>query len=100
MQNTMIAGMAPPVMQPGMQPVMQPGMGPGGYPQAPPNAGGGAPKTVMIAPSERIVSVAATSGAVSRPAAGGNTGASTTFWIISLLMGVAIGAIAYVIVLQ
>ena len=103
-QKTIVAGMAPPIMggqmmQPGMQPGMQPpGMGPGGYPQAPQS---GPNKTVMLQPSEGVVSVARTGQAV--PAAGTgmiHQGASTLFWVISLIIGVAVGALAYVIVLQ
>ncbi len=118
-QKTIVAGMAPPIMggqmmqqpggmqptmmpgmqQPGVPPGMQqpPGMGPGGYPQAPQ---GGPNKTVMLQPSEGVVSVART-GPV-QPAGTGaiHQGASTLFWIISLIIGVAVGALAYVIVLQ
>ena len=123
MQKTIVAGMAPPIvggqmMQPGMQPGMQgmqpmqggmppgmqqpgmqqPGMGPGGYPQAPQ---GGPNKTVMLQPSEGVVSVARTGQAV-QPAGTGmiHQGASTLFWVVSLIIGVAVGALAYVIVLQ
>ncbi len=114
-QKTIVAGMAPQIMggqmmQPGMQPSMHPGqpgmppgmqqppgMGPGGYPQAPQ---GGPNKTVMLQPSEGVVSVART-GPV-QPAGTGmiHQGASTLFWVISLIIGVAVGALAYVIVLQ
>ena len=119
-QKTIVAGMAPPfvggqMMQPGMQPGMQPmqggmppgmqqpgmqppGIGPGGYPQAPQ---GGPNKTVMLQPSEGVVSVARTGQAV-QPAGTGmiHQGASTLFWVVSLIIGVAVGALAYVIVLQ
>jgi hypothetical protein len=47
------------------------------------------------------VSVARTGHAV--PQVGGGAiqqGASTLFWIVSLVIGVAVGALAYVIVLQ
>jgi len=117
MQKTIVAGMAPPIVpgqmppgmgQPGMPPGMggqppmggPPGMGPGGYPQAP----GGAPgpnKTVMLQPSEGVVSVART-GAPLQPAGNGaiQQGATPLFWIVSMIVGIAIGALAYVIVLQ
>jgi hypothetical protein len=73
-------------------------MPPGGPPQ------GGTNKTVMLQPSEGVVSVARTPGQAV-PAAGPmglgiQQGASTVFWIVSLLIGVAVGALAYVIVLQ
>ncbi|HWU90012.1 MAG TPA: hypothetical protein VN253_22270, partial [Kofleriaceae bacterium] len=93
-QKTMIAGMAPPIGGPGM---MQTGMPPGG--QAPP--GSGPNKTVMLQGSEGIVSVARTGQAVQPAGPGaGQEGASTLFWIVSLTIGVAVGALAYVIVLQ
>jgi hypothetical protein len=50
-------------------------------------------KTVMLQSSEGVVSIAR--GQVAPP-----TGASTAFWIVSLLVGVALGVLAYVIVLQ
>jgi len=114
MQKTIVAGMAPPIM--GGQ-LMQPGQGaPGGHPggpmmppgyppmpQMPPGgaAASGPNKTVMLQPSEGVVSVAATGQAV-QPAGTGaiQHGASTLFWIVSLVIGVAVGALAYVIVLQ
>jgi hypothetical protein len=88
-------------MQPGQ---MQPGQMPG-YPGQSPQMGGapssGPNKTVMLAPSDGVVSVARTGHAV--PPVGGGAiqqGASTLFWIVSLVIGVAVGALAYVIVLQ
>ncbi|MCW5808387.1 MAG: protein kinase [Deltaproteobacteria bacterium] len=115
MQKTIVAGMAPPIVQGQM---MQPGM-PGMQPNAihpnaatmPQGIGGpgqqqqqqqGPNKTVMLQPSEGVVSVARTNQPI-QPAAGGETvqqGASTLFWIVSLFIGIAIGALAYVIVLQ
>jgi len=96
----MQGGMPPGMQQPGMQQpgMQQPGMGPGGYPQAPQ---GGPNKTVMLQPSEGVVSVARTGQAV-QPAGTGmiHQGASTLFWVVSLIIGVAVGALAYVIVLQ
>jgi hypothetical protein len=84
---------------------------PGGPP--PPNfptgPGGQAPnKTVMLQPSEGVVSVAASGHAVQPAGMPGQSlgappvaqGASTLFWIVSLVIGVAVGALAYVVVLQ
>jgi eukaryotic-like serine/threonine-protein kinase len=116
MQKTIVAGMAPPIM--GGQ-LMPPGPGgpggpggpanpmmPPGYPPMPQMPPGGTPssgpnKTVMLQPSEGVVSVARTGQAV-QPAGTGpiQQGASTLFWIVSLVIGVAVGALAYVIVLQ
>ncbi|MBA3818558.1 MAG: protein kinase [Deltaproteobacteria bacterium] len=103
MQKTIVAGMVPPnlgqmMQQPGMYPGMQPGMQQPGMGMPP----GGAPnKTVMLQPSEGVVSVARTGQAV-QPASTGilQQGASTAFWIISLIIGIAVGVLAYVVVLQ
>ena len=126
MQKTIVAGMAPPMMggqlqgmqphgmqphgmpqpgmpQPGMpQPGMpQPGMSPGGSGGYPPQPQGGPNKTVMLQPSDGVVSVARTGQAL-QPAGTGmiQEGATTLFWIVSLIIGIAVGALAYVIVLQ
>jgi serine/threonine-protein kinase len=119
MQKTIVAGMAPPIvggqmmqqpgqMQPGqMQPgQMQPGqmspsMMPGGSTLPGQGGPGGAQKTMMLQPSEGIVSMARTGQAV-QPAGTGMImqGASTMFWIVSLVIGIAVGALAYVVVLQ
>jgi eukaryotic-like serine/threonine-protein kinase len=116
MQKTIVAGMAPPIaggqMMGGMQPTMpgQGGMPMGGMGGMQPMGGmpmGGQPmgapnKTVMLQPSEGVVSVARTGQAL-QPATGGGMmqqGASTAFWIVSLFMGLAIGVLAYLIVLQ
>jgi hypothetical protein len=118
----MIAGQAPPIqmpagvqvpgMPPGMQPggFPQPGMQPGGFPPPgmqpggfPPPGAPGAPgpnKTVALQPSEGVVSIARTGGQPLQPASGMQQGATPLFWFMSLLIGVALGAIAYVIVLQ
>jgi eukaryotic-like serine/threonine-protein kinase len=116
-QKTIVAGMAPPIggpgmpggMQgmpggPGMMPGMPGGMQPGGMPGMPGGPGGaaGAPgggKTMMLQPSEGIVSVARTGQAV-QPAGTSmiQQGATPLFWAVSLLVGVAVGALAYVIV--
>jgi len=116
MQKTMVAGMAPPIGGPGMMqtgmpagmpqpgmpggmpPGMQPGMGmpnaPGGAPGAP-----GANKTMLLQPSEGVVSVARSGHAVQPAGPGGmQEGASTLFWAVSLVVGIAVGTIAYVIV--
>jgi hypothetical protein len=112
-QKTIVAGMAPPILngqmvqQPG-QPGQQPGnpygnpMMPSGYPPGPGGSGAQGPnKTVMLQPSEGVISVARTGQAV-QPAGTGavQQGASTLFWIVSLVIGVAVGALGYVIVLQ
>jgi hypothetical protein len=119
-QKTIVAGVAPPGMgnyggmqQPGMQPgyggMQQPGMQPQGTPQngafgQQPTGGGPQPqKTMMLQPSDGVVSVARAGGAV-QPAMGGAPqiiqGASPVFWIVSLFTGIAVGVLAYVIVLQ
>jgi hypothetical protein len=123
MQKTIVAGMAPPIGGPGMMqtgmppsggmpgmapPGGMPGMAPpGGMPgMAPPGgmpgagpAASGPNKTMMLQPSEGIVSVARTGQAV-QPASTGviQQGASPLFWAVSLLIGVAVGALAYVVV--
>ena len=112
-QKTIVAGMAPPMMggqmmQPGMQPGM-PGMpgAPGMMPQGTPNAGmppqGGPNKTVMLQPSEGVVSVARSGGHGVQAAGAGPMvvqGASTLYWIVCLVAGIAVGVLGYVIVLQ
>jgi hypothetical protein len=105
MQKTIVAGMAPQIQngqfmpQPGMQ--QQPGMM-----QQPQQ---GANKTILLQPTDGIVSVAAAGGPVSAQPMGGMQagtqgqviqGASTLFWIVSLVIGIAVGALAYAIVLQ
>jgi eukaryotic-like serine/threonine-protein kinase len=107
-QKTIVAGMAPPIvngqmMQPGQNPYGNPMM-PTGYPPTPGPQGQGGPgpnKTVMLQPSEGVISVARSGHAV--PIAGSGSpqqGASTLFWIVSLVIGIAVGALGYVIVLQ
>jgi hypothetical protein len=110
MQKTIVAGMAPPIIGGQMmQSPMQPGMAPQGTPGGgfPPQHGApssGPNKTVMLQPSEGVVSVARAGGAVAAavpgmPMAGAlQQGASTLFWIVSLATGVAVGVIAYLIV--
>jgi hypothetical protein len=102
MQKTIVAGLAPPMMNgPGqMLPQQQPMMPPGGYPQQGQPASSGPNKTVLLQPSDGVVSVARTGGAL-QPAGGKiSEGASPLFWIICLIMGVGVGVLAYVIVLQ
>ncbi len=86
---------------------MPPGMGgpPGMRPQGSPPGGSQPQKTMMLQDSEGVVSVAQRgpipqgghAGFAPAPTAGG---ASAMFWILSLLIGVALGALAYIIVLQ
>jgi len=111
MQKTIVAAPAPQIVngqlvQPnGMPNGMQPHNGM--QPSFPPPAGSSPNKTVMLQPSEGVVSVASMSGQ-SLPAAGvgqampqpGPEGVLTLFWIVSLVIGVAVGALAYVVVLQ
>jgi hypothetical protein len=124
-QKTIVAGIAPPIMggqmmQPGMQPGMpgmQPGMPgmqppgmmpqgtPGGFPPTPTPTGapGGAQKTVMLQPSDGVVSVARSGGGAVQTAGAGPQviqGASTLYWIVCLFIGITVGVLAYVIVLQ
>ncbi|CAN5705657.1 hypothetical protein BH11MYX2_BH11MYX2_27940 [soil metagenome] len=124
MQKTIVAGLAPqipnpgalpPGMTPGMVPgMMQPGMPPGmnqgmhqgmnqGMHQGMqpemggPGMGPGPNKTVAMAPSDGVISMA---GPRSMQQQVGQQGASGLFWFISLLVGVGVGVLAYVIVLQ
>jgi serine/threonine-protein kinase len=102
MQKTIVAGMAPPIGPMGT------GGAPPSFPGQPgPIAGGGPPaqgpnKTVLLQPSEGIVSLAQSGGAMPqspgfRPV---SEGASALFWIVSLMTGIAVGALAYLIVAQ
>jgi hypothetical protein len=79
----------------GGAPPMGPPMGmPGGMP----GSGGGPAKTVMLQSSEGLVSVATTGGTVPNAASGG--GASALFWIMSMVIGIGLGVLGYVIWLQ
>jgi len=113
MQKTIVAGIAPsmpggqmqmpggmPGMQPGMQPMQPPGMQPPGM-QPPGGIQQPANKTVALQSTEGIVSIARTGQAI-QPAGTGaiQQGASTLFWIMSMIIGIAIGALAYVVVRQ
>ncbi|HEY1611594.1 MAG TPA: serine/threonine-protein kinase [Paraburkholderia sp.] len=98
MQKTIVAGMAPQIV--GGQIVGPPGQMPMQQMQPMQQPGGGN-KTVMLQPTDGIVSVARQSGAVSQQGMHApDMGATPLFWVISLLIGVAIGVVAYVIVLQ
>ena len=96
-------GMPPGAMPPGAMPPgagMPPGMGmgmPGAQPGGPP--GSGPNKTMLLQPTEGIVSVARIGGAV-QPAGTGafQEGATPLFWAVSLAVGIAVGALAYAIV--
>jgi serine/threonine-protein kinase len=100
MQKTIVAGMAPAIM--GGQMMPQPGMAPQGTPQGgfPPQQQqpGGPNKTVMIQPTEGVVSVAARSGFSAGVQALQQQGASTTYWIVCLVTGILVGVLGYVIV--
>ena len=103
-QKTMVAGMAPQIPGQGMQQpgMMQPGMQGGMQPPGMQPPGGGSPnKTIMLQPSEGVVSVARTGSAL-QPVTEGATshGATPLFWVVSLLIGIAAGAGAYLAYLQ
>src|SRR4029079_1592335 len=87
MQKTIVAMAAPQLGQ------MQPGQSPPRYPpmnSMEPNAAHRPNKTVMLQGSEGVVSVARTGQAVQPVGTGGvEQGASTLFWIVSLVIGVA-----------
>jgi eukaryotic-like serine/threonine-protein kinase len=86
-QKTMVAGLAPVQIPPGTVPGAAPA----------PAGGAGPQKTVMIQASDGIVSVAGKGPLKSVEEAGG---ASVAFWIVSMLIGIGVGALAYVIMLQ
>ncbi len=107
-QKTMIAGLAPVQMPPGggvggampsggMPPPAAPPPA-GGSPGMAPPAAGGPQKTVMLQMSEGVVSVAGKGpiAAVDE----GPPGASAAFWIVSMIIGIGIGVLAYVVMLQ
>ncbi|MEZ4401754.1 MAG: serine/threonine-protein kinase [Kofleriaceae bacterium] len=114
-QKTMIAGLSPimgPGGAPGQMPQMAPppaapmGTPPGAPPYgAPPGAYGAPPggpaKTMMLQNTEGVVSFAQGGPVAAGPGAPIATGgASAGFWIGSILVGAAVGALAYVVVLQ
>ena len=95
-------GPQPPYMQGGPMPpgMMPPGMMPPGM-MPPQVAASGPNKTVLLQQSEGVVSVARTGQAVQPVGTGAiQQGATPLFWILSLVVGIAIGALAYVIVVQ
>ena len=104
-QKTIVAGMAPPMMggqmmPPGGQPQHHPQGPPGGYGQ---QQNSGPNKTVLLQPSEGVVSVAQRGGQALQAAPNPGQfvqGASTLYWIVCLMMGIAIGVLAYVVYLQ
>ncbi len=73
-----------------------PGFGP---PGGMPGAGPAPQKTMMLQGSEGIVSVGQR-GTPLPPMGSPATGASATFWVVSILVGVAVGALGYIVVLQ
>ena len=106
MQRTIVAGMVPPIV--GGQMMQQPPHQMQSQPQQ-----GGPNKTVMLQPTDGIVSVAGRAqgqpsgqmgpmgvNAMGMPRPAGGEGASTLFWIVALTIGIAVGVIAYAIVLQ
>jgi eukaryotic-like serine/threonine-protein kinase len=105
-------GLGPPPPAPGPDPMktmISPGQG-GTMPQqqgrpmppvhvppahTPPNSGGGVHGTVLLHPSEGVVSIARSSSG--HPAQGAG-GVSPLFWVICILCGVGLGVAAYYIV--
>ncbi|HEY5924709.1 MAG TPA: protein kinase [Kofleriaceae bacterium] len=82
----------------GQMPGMPQGTPGGGFP---PQPSGGPNKTVMLQPSEGVVSVAQRGHAVQPAGAGPMVeGASTLYWIVCLFTGIAVGVLAYVVYLQ
>ena len=55
---------------------------------------------MMLQESEGIVSVAQRGGGALPQIGAEPTGASATFWVVSILVGVAVGALGYIVVLQ
>jgi serine/threonine protein kinase len=106
-------GLGPPPPAPGPDPMktmISPGHGPGMSPHqhgrpmppmqmppqhTPPNSGGGVQGTVLLQPSEGVVSIARSSSG--HPAQGG-AGVSPLFWVVCILCGVGLGVAAYYIV--
>jgi hypothetical protein len=98
-------------MSPGQMPPGQMPPGPMGQmpmPQATPGSGfspqpapaSGPNKTVLLQPSEGVVSVARTGQAVQAATGPIVEGASTLYWIVCLCLGIAAGVLAYVVYLQ
>ncbi len=121
MQKTVVAGMTAPV-RPSADLQQQPSYGaPYGSPMQQPQMQqmqpqGGANKTMLLQPSDGIISVAKAGGpiavaqppsmfgtapvATARPSATPGSGASTGFWVICLLCGIGLGALAFAIMRQ
>ena len=89
-------GMAPGLGMPPGAGMPPPGFGP---PGGMPGAGPAPQKTMMLQGSEGIVSVGQR-GTPLPPMGSPATGASATFWVVSILVGVAVGALGYIVVLQ
>ncbi|MNC95440.1 hypothetical protein D3C83_125590 [compost metagenome] len=71
----------------------------GGMGGPPPGMGGPAPqKTMMIQDSEGISSIANRGPLM--PATEASSGASGMFWVMSIIIGVALGAVGYIVALQ
>jgi hypothetical protein len=103
MQKTIVAGMAPAIMGGQLMPQgtpqgFPPQQQPGGPPQGGPN------KTVLLQPTDGVVSMARPGAVAPQPGQGAmpgvQQGASTLYWIICLMTGIAVGVIGYLIVLQ
>jgi serine/threonine-protein kinase len=104
--GNMGAGPPPPVMPPPQQPRPSAQM-PSSVPNHTPAQVAGNPKTVMLQPSEGVVSFAQQGKAVPSPGqANGRAvaeppeseGSSALFWIVCIAFGVGIGVVAYLIV--
>jgi serine/threonine-protein kinase len=91
MQKTIVGGMQPPMI--GGHNSMPHDTPQQGYPPS----GASPQKTVLLQPTEGVVSVARVAGMVP---ADSEHGASTLFWIVSLVTGVAFGVLGYLIVRQ
>ena len=102
-QKTIVAMQAPVINQGQMMQGQPNGFPPQQHPQQPMGQPPGPNKTVMLQPTDGIVSVAQRGGvpvSQSMNTAEASEGASTLFWIVSLVIGVAVGVAAYMIVLQ
>ncbi|HEY5943996.1 MAG TPA: protein kinase, partial [Kofleriaceae bacterium] len=105
-QKTIVAGMAPPIMGGQMQGQMPGQMPPPGMPHGTPGAGyapggsSGPAKTMLLQPSEGVVSVARAQGGLQAASGPAVEGASTLYWIVCLFTGIAVGVLAYVVYLQ
>ena len=98
-------GMGPPGMRPmgmgGPPPGMNIGGGMGGPPPGMQPMGGPQPqKTMMLQDSEGISSLANANRGPLMPPEQASAGASGLFWIVSIMIGVAVGALGYIIALS